>query len=99
VLTLTPNAESAIRDILDSSEVGDRGGLRISADPGADGQVGFRMALVDEPQPQDQIVEDIEVPVFLGADAEPLLTNGVLDAAREDDSVTFTLGPKAPQEG
>lgn len=98
MLTLTPNAESAIRGILDSALEG-RGGLRISADPGSDGQVGFRMALVEAPEPQDHVVEDVDVPVYLGPDAEPLLANGVLDATMKDTAVTFTVGPKAPLGG
>jgi Fe-S cluster assembly iron-binding protein IscA len=94
VLTLTPNAESAIREILAAAPLSHDGGLRISADPGSDGQIGFRLALVEAPEPQDRVVEDVDVRVYLGPDAAPLLENGVLDATAEDESVTFTVGPK-----
>lgn len=94
MLTLTPNAESAIRDILAAASLSDDGGLRISADPGSDGQVGFRLAIVEAPEPQDAVVEDVAVPVYLGADAAPMLDDGVLDATTEDTSVIFTVGPK-----
>ena len=96
MLTLTPNAESAIRDILTTSSLTDEGGgLRISADPGSDGQVGFRLALVEAPEPQDSVVEDVSVPVYVGPDAKPLLDGGVLDATTQDEGVTFTVAPKA----
>ena len=94
MLTLPPTAESAIREIIDTAPIDD-GGLRISADPGSDGQVGFRLALVEGPEPLDQVVEDVAVPVFLEPEAAPLLDDGVLDATVEDERVTFTLGPKA----
>lgn len=96
MLTLTPRAESAIRDILSTSSVGEDGGLRISADPGADGEVGFRLALVEAPGPADRVVEEVDVPVFLEPQAAPLLDEGVLDATAQDDGVTFTVGPKGP---
>jgi Fe-S cluster assembly iron-binding protein IscA len=95
VLTLTPNAETAIRDIIAASSLSEEGGLRISADPGSDGQVGFRLALVEAPEPRDSVLEDVDVPVYLGPDAAPLLDNGVLDATTHEESVTFTVGPKA----
>jgi Fe-S cluster assembly iron-binding protein IscA len=94
VLTLTPTAESAIRALIATSPVGDEGGLRISADPGSDGQVGFRLALVEGPEPLDEIVEDAAVPVYLEQEAAPLLDEGLLDATVEDERVTFTVGPK-----
>ena len=94
MLTLTPTAESAIREIIDTAPIDD-GGLRISADPGSDGQVGFRLALVEGPEPLDQVVEDVAVPVFLEPEAAPLLDDGVLGATVEDERVTFTVGPKA----
>lgn len=98
MLTLTPGAESAIRDILDASPLGDGGGLRISADPGSDGRPAFRLALVDAPEPLDRVVEDVAVPVYLEPAAAPLLAEGVLDATTQDDGVTFTVGPKGPIE-
>lgn len=94
MLTLTPTAESAIREIIAAAPIGDEGGLRISADPGSDGQVGFRLALVEAPEPLDRVVEDVAVPVYLEPEAAPLLDDGVLDATVEDERVTFTVGPK-----
>jgi Fe-S cluster assembly iron-binding protein IscA len=96
VLTLTPTAEMAIRDIIAASSLSEEGGLRISAHPGSDGQAGFRLALVEAPEPRDRIVEDVEVPVYLGPDAARLLEDGVLDASVEDERVTFTVGLKIP---
>ena len=95
VLTVTPTAESAIREIIATAPIGDEGGMRISTDSGSDGQVGFRLSLVDSPEPLDRVVEDVEVPVYLEAEAAPLLADGVLDATIEEERVTFTVGPKA----
>lgn len=95
MLTLTPTAESAIRALIATSPVGDEGGLRISADPGSDGRPGFRLALVEGPEPLDSVVEDVAVPVYLEQEAAPLLDDGVLDATVEEERVTFTVGPRA----
>ncbi|HSJ73778.1 MAG TPA: iron-sulfur cluster biosynthesis family protein [Miltoncostaeaceae bacterium] len=95
MLTLTPTAESAIREIIATAPVGEGGGLRISTDPGSDGGVGFRLALVEAPEPRDRVVEDVAVPVYVEPEAAPLLDDGVLDATVEDERVTFTVGPRA----
>ena len=93
MLTLTPTAETAIRQIIDSSPL-EEGGLRISAEPGENGQAAFTLALVEAPGPLDQVVEDASVPVYLEPEAAPLLDEGVLDATIEDERVTFTGGPR-----
>ena len=51
---------------------------------------------LEAPEPQDSVVEDVSVPVYVGPDAKPLLDDGVLDATTQDESVTFTVGPKTP---
>jgi Fe-S cluster assembly iron-binding protein IscA len=96
VLTLTPNAESAIREILDSSPLPEGAGVRISADEAIGGEVGFRLALVGAPEPDDRRVEEVDVPVYLEPQVAPLLDDGVLDATAQEDRVTFTVGPKVP---
>jgi Fe-S cluster assembly iron-binding protein IscA len=96
VLTLTPSAESAIRDILEASPLPEGAGVRISADEAIGGEVGFRLALVGAPEPGDRHVEKAGVPVYLEPQVAPLLDDGVLDATAQADRVTFTVGPKAP---
>jgi Fe-S cluster assembly iron-binding protein IscA len=93
MLTLTPTAEIAIRQIIESSPLAE-GGLRISAEPGENGQAAFNLALVEGPGPLDQVVEDVAVPVYLEPQVASLLDEGVLDAAIEDERVTFTVGPR-----
>lgn len=96
MLTLTPSAESAIREILEASTLPDGAGVRISADEAIGGDVGFRLALVGAPEPDDRQVEEVDVPVYLEPRVAPLLDDGVLDATAEADRITFTVGPKAP---
>ena len=93
MLTLTPTAEIAIRQIIESSPLAE-GGLRISAEPGSNGEAGFSLSLVEGPGPLDQVVEDVDVPVYLEPRVAPLLDEGVLDATIEDERVTFTVGPR-----
>jgi iron-sulfur cluster assembly protein len=95
VLTLTPNAESVIREILGAASLPESGGVRIAADE-ADGagEARFRLSLVDGPQAGDQIIEDAEVPVYVEGLSAPLLDDRVLDATAQEDHVTFTVAPK-----
>lgn len=82
VLTLTDNAQDAIRRLLDSPLAGHvvEGGLRIA--PTDAGQL--RLALQTEPAPGDDVVEQNGVRVFLEPTASELLHNRTLDAVLEE---------------
>ncbi|MGD9695953.1 MAG: Fe-S cluster assembly protein HesB [Thermoleophilia bacterium] len=91
MLTLTPNAETVIRDLLDASPLPDGAGVRIASDPDNGDGHGLRLSLVERPEPADRIVEDVSVPVFVEAEAAPLLDESVLDATARDDGVSFSV--------
>lgn len=93
MLALTTGAESAIREILSDSRLPNGSGVRIAADR-SEGDVRFTLSLVSQPEPDDWTVEDIDVPVWVGPEAAPLLDDRVLDAIARDGGFSFSLGPK-----
>ncbi|WP_299959202.1 iron-sulfur cluster assembly accessory protein [uncultured Modestobacter sp.] len=77
MLTLTPQATTAIRGILDQTELPDQGGLRIADDPS--GQ-SLALGLAAVPAEDDQVVDQDGVRVFLDPKAATLLNDKTLDA-------------------
>jgi Fe-S cluster assembly iron-binding protein IscA len=83
VLTLTPNAASAIRALVDASDVpDDLGGLRIADDP-AQGALTLSIAAV--PAEDDQVLDESGARVFLAPQAATILDDKTLDAGMDGE--------------
>ena len=82
MLTLTPNATSAIRALVDASDLSDAGGLRIADDPGG---AALTLTLAAVPAEDDQVVDEAGARVFLAPRAATMLDNKALDAATDGE--------------
>jgi Fe-S cluster assembly iron-binding protein IscA len=93
MLTLTESAVEALDSIVESAPVSDAAGVRISRQMSADGQPALGLALVEEPDPTDQIVETEgeHVPVFVEQAAAPALDDKMLDAQLQDGQLGFVV--------
>jgi iron-sulfur cluster assembly protein len=92
VLTLTGNAVEAVKTIAEASpELPDESGLRIQAQPTADGQVAFGLMMVESPDEGDQVVEEGGARIFVEPEVALVLEDKVLDATVVDDRVQFSL--------
>lgn len=92
MLTLTANAASEIRDIIDNPEVPDGCGLRIANDPQAG---GLTLTLAAAPAEDDQILDEDGARVFLEPQAASMLEEMALDAAHDGEGqVRFTVAQK-----
>jgi iron-sulfur cluster assembly protein len=90
MLTLTPNATTVIRSLLDGSEVPDSGGLRIASTN--NGQQAFTVTTAPTPEAGDQVVEDSGARVFVETSAATALGDTVLDVdVDEQGNVQFLL--------
>lgn len=90
MLTLTENAQTVITGIVDSAQAPQTAGIRISQD--LDG-AGLNVAVADQPDPVDQVVESAGAKVFLDPQAALTLDDKVLDAsAQPDGRVDFAIG-------
>jgi iron-sulfur cluster assembly protein len=93
MLAVTEKAVSAIDGILASPELPDKAGMRITTETapteGGAPQTELRLAVVDQPETSDQVLED--APVFLEPEAAAILDDKVLDAEVAGDQVRFNL--------
>ena len=94
MLTLTEAAQDAVRDIV-AEEGGPAGsGLRITAEPAGDGEAELEMAVVPEPEPGDQVIDEGGARVFLEREAASLLDDQVLDAQGHEEHFHFSIEPQ-----
>jgi iron-sulfur cluster assembly protein len=100
MLTLTENAEEAVRRLVANAPISEAvGGLRIApGDPTADG-TPLELTIVGSPEPEDQDAGASDAHVYLEPTAAEALDDKVLDAEIEGDDIGFTLldaGPPPP---
>ncbi|HKI92969.1 MAG TPA: YhjD/YihY/BrkB family envelope integrity protein [Gaiellaceae bacterium] len=92
VLALTEQAAEVIKGIVDDSEAGPAGGLRISGTAEPSGEAALEFSLAPEPVEGDAVVEDGGATVFLDELAAEVLSGKKLDVEAHDDHYHFSLG-------
>jgi Fe-S cluster assembly iron-binding protein IscA len=98
VLTLTPVAAEAVKQIVSSGPVPEDGGVRIA--PGgttADG-TELQISLVEQPETADEAVEENGAHVYLEPTVAQFLDDKVLDAEVQEGQVNFAIREQAGGE-
>jgi len=93
MLTLTPNASDAIRQLTEQIPTEDAtAGMRIAPGeaPGGEG-TALELSLVEAPEQADQTVQEAGATVYLEPAAAQLLDDKVLDAEVRDEGVAFQV--------
>lgn len=98
MLTLTPAAVEAVRNIASTSGVPEEGGLRIAAAAGnPQGAEELQLSVAAGPAEQDHVLTEEGAHVFLDEHASAYLDDKILHAELNDDGqATFAL---AEQDG
>ena len=106
MLALTPTAAEVVDSIVANQDLPETAGLRITSEqsspPAADTdtpQRDLRLAVVEQPEAGDELVEGTQIYVEPGETAE-LLNDKVLDAEVSGNEVRFSLGQQGgPEQG
>jgi iron-sulfur cluster assembly protein len=99
MLTITTNAADAIRAIVDSTDVPDEGGIRISVAQGDATQASLELSISPGPQEGDAILDEEGAHVFLDEVAVVALNDKSLDAQVEGDAISFGIVEREPPGG
>ena len=91
MLVLTEQAIEAIRGIVEDSELGPNGGLRISGANDGNGEAALEFELAMEAQAGDQVVQDGGATVFLDETAGLVLDGKTLDVHAHGDHFHFSI--------
>lgn len=94
MLTLTDEARTAVSTLTDQAGVAPLGGLRIAPAAGVEGSL--ELAMVPEPQEQDEVVVADDARVFLEPSAAEALANLTLDTdpTAPQGGTAFVLAPQ-----
>jgi iron-sulfur cluster assembly protein len=103
MLTLTPNAEQAVRKLVADSPISEEeGGLRIAPGQPTPEGVPLELSIVGSPEPDDQDAGAPDAHVYLEPSAAEALDDKILDAEVEGNNIGFALldapGPPPPSE-
>ncbi len=103
MLTLTPVASEAIRQLSAQTEDPEASGIRISPGPETPQGTALELTLVEEPEAEDEKVDEDGATVYLEPHVAGFLEDKVLDAQVDEGRVTFVLRdddvPEAPEYG
>lgn len=89
MVSVTENAQAAIRSLTTQPDVPDGAGLRIATDAAAG---ALQLSVAPAPHEGDQVVDNSGARLFLDSDAALLLEDKALDASvDEQGSVQFAL--------
>jgi iron-sulfur cluster assembly protein len=91
MLTITTNAAEAIRAILESTDVPDEGGIRISIAQQNGAQASLELAISPAPMAGDEVLEESGAHVFLDEMAALALDDKSLDAEIQGDEISFGI--------
>ncbi|HEY7619667.1 MAG TPA: iron-sulfur cluster biosynthesis family protein [Solirubrobacteraceae bacterium] len=97
MLTLTPIASEAIRQLSAQTDDPEATGIRISPGPETPEGTALELALVDEPEPEDEKIDDDGATVYLEPHVAGFLDDKVLDAEVDEGRVTFMVRDDVPE--
>jgi iron-sulfur cluster assembly protein len=86
MLTLTDQAQQAVRGLTEDPQAPDGAGMRIAA-----GEQGLELSLVEAPIPGDDVIDADGARVFVEAQTAPMLAEQTLDAQVQEGQVAFFL--------
>ena len=97
MITLTPEATDAIRELVDSAELPDTGGLRLDMNDATlnSAPPSLALTLVETPATGDEVIDQGGIHVYVSKQAAPLLDGKEIDARTEAGGVTFLVNEQA----
>ena len=96
MITLTTEATDAIRELVDSAELPDTGGLRLDMNDATlnSAPPSLALTLVETPATGDEVIDQGGIHVYVSKQAAPLLDGKEIDARNEPAGVTFLVNDK-----
>jgi len=91
MLTLTPIASEAIRQLSAQTDDPEASGIRIAPGPETPEGTALELSLVEEPEPEDEKIAEDGATVYIEPHVAGFLDDKVLDAEVEEGRVTFLV--------
>jgi iron-sulfur cluster assembly protein len=91
MLAMTDQAVEVIRGIVEDSDIGPGGGLRISGTTEGNGESALEFELAEQAQDGDEVLREGGAVVFLDETAAAVLADKTLDVHAHGDHFHFSL--------
>jgi iron-sulfur cluster assembly protein len=91
MLTLTPIASEAIRQLSAQTDDPEASGIRIAPGPETPDGTALELSLVEEPEPEDETIAEDGATVYIEPHVAGFLDDKVLDAEVDEGRVTFLV--------
>lgn len=91
MIAISSSAAEAIKEIVTSSGIPDRGGVRITIEPIDQDTAKLEMELTEAAEPGDAHLEQEGANVFVEESTATMLDGKILDATVRNDGVEFSL--------
>ena len=100
MLILTPAAIAAVGTLLQDPDIPEGCSLRLQGGVNAEGRSGIGIAIVAEPEDDDQLLPAADAgDILVAPEVVELLDDQVLDARIEGENVAFMIHPQALDGG
>ena len=97
MITLTPQATDAIKELVDGADLSpETGGLRLDMNDGTMNSAppSLALTLVESPATGDEVIDEDGVHMYVSEHAAPLLDGKEIDARTEAGGVTFLVNDR-----
>ena len=91
MLTLTPTAADAVRQLVDDAPADTAEGLRIAPGQISPAGTSLELSIVDGPEIDDQEITEGDAHVYLEQEVAMFMDDKVLDAELEETGVRFSI--------
>ena len=91
MLTMTPTAAEAVRQLVSGTSIESSGGVRISPAAPSPASAPLQVAVAPSPETTDQTIDETGARVFVASDATEFLDDKVLDAEVDAGRVRFAI--------
>lgn len=94
MLQLSDTAADALQEVRNEQEVPDTFGVRVSTQPGPDGQPGLAIGFTEGPAEGDEVTEHSGLELYVSEDIAEPLAQSVLDIQDTDQGAQLVVKPQ-----
>jgi Fe-S cluster assembly iron-binding protein IscA len=98
MLQLSSSAAAALDQARDEQDVPDSFGLRVSAQPGPDGQTALGLGFAEAPAEGDQVSEQAGTELYVAPEVAEPLADSLIDVEDTPQGLQLVVKPQQPGE-
>ncbi len=94
MLELSQSAADALQQARDAQDVPEEYGVRVSAQPGPDGQTGLAIGFTEGPDEGDEVAEQAGTDLYVAEEVAEPLADSLIDVEDTEQGVQLVVKPQ-----